>query len=195
MLLRPAGDRARAGDHLAVVEDEDRHLVGAAQPLHLGPVLVAAAPGPWHQPVAAHHLQLVGVAGRVESLARLRARMREGRSARLLSTGVEQHRAENPSVERASTGCYDRRTIVEVATRDLRNKTADLLKRVEAGESMVITVRGKPVADLVPHNTGPRWLTPSDILAIREIADRDHTFGADLQRLKEGTTDELGPTW
>jgi len=60
---------------------------------------------------------------------------------------------------------------------------------------MVITVRGKPVADLVPHNSGPRWLTPSDVLAIREIADRDSTFGADLRRLTEGTTDDLGPIW
>jgi prevent-host-death family protein len=94
-----------------------------------------------------------------------------------------------------SSGCYDRRTIVEIATRELRNKTADLLKRVEAGESMVITVRGKPVADLVPHKNEPRWLTPSDVLAIREIADRDPTFGADLRRLTEGTTDELGPIW
>jgi prevent-host-death family protein len=82
-----------------------------------------------------------------------------------------------------------------VATRDLRNKTADLLKRVEAGESMVITVRGKPVADLVPHKSEPRWLTPEDVLAIREIADRDPTFGADIRRLTEGTTDELGPIW
>jgi prevent-host-death family protein len=85
--------------------------------------------------------------------------------------------------------------IVEVATRELRNKTADLLKRVEAGESMVITVRGKPVADLVPHKSEARWLTPSDVLAIRQIADRDPTFGADLRRLTEETTDELGPIW
>jgi antitoxin (DNA-binding transcriptional repressor) of toxin-antitoxin stability system len=77
----------------------------------------------------------------------------------------------------------------------LRNKTADLLRRVEAGESMVITVRGKPVADLVPHNSGPRWLTPSDILAIRESANADPTFRADLERLTAGTTDDLGPLW
>ena len=64
---------------LAVVEDEDRHLVGAAQLLDLGPLLVAAAPGPGHQPVAADRPQLVLVAGRVERLARLRARMRKRR--------------------------------------------------------------------------------------------------------------------
>jgi hypothetical protein len=41
VLLRPPGDRAGAGDHLAVVEDEDRDLVGAAEALDLRPVLVA----------------------------------------------------------------------------------------------------------------------------------------------------------
>lgn len=85
-----------------------------------------------------------------------------------------------------------------MATRELRNKTADLLRRVEAGESMVITVRGRPVADLVPHDRGhsePRWLTPSEVLAIREIADADPTFRADLDRLTGETTDDLGPIW
>ncbi len=61
---------------------------------------------------------------------------------------------------------------------------------------MVITVRGKPVADLVPHTGGgSRWLTPSEVLAIREIADADPTFGADLDKLTSGTTDDLGPIW
>jgi antitoxin (DNA-binding transcriptional repressor) of toxin-antitoxin stability system len=63
---------------------------------------------------------------------------------------------------------------------------------------MVITVRGKPVADLVPHKreqAEPRWLTPSEVVAIREIADRDPTFRSDLDRLSGETTDELGPIW
>jgi len=83
-----------------------------------------------------------------------------------------------------------------VATRELRNDTAGVLRRVEAGETVVITVRGKPVADLVPHDGGePRWLTPSEILAIREVAEGDPTFRADLDRLTSGTTDDLGPIW
>jgi antitoxin (DNA-binding transcriptional repressor) of toxin-antitoxin stability system len=58
---------------------------------------------------------------------------------------------------------------------------------------MVITVRGKPVADLVPHKSeGPRWLTPSEVLAIREVADADPTFRADIDRLAGETTDEDG---
>jgi prevent-host-death family protein len=77
----------------------------------------------------------------------------------------------------------------------LRNNTAGVLRRVEAGESFVITVRGKPVADLVPHDDdGRRWLTPSEVLAIREIADADPTFRADLDRLTAETTDE-DPIW
>lgn len=63
---------------------------------------------------------------------------------------------------------------------------------------MVITVRGKPVADLVPHDRGrdePRWLSPSEVLALREVADGDPTFRADLDRLTGETTDELGSIW
>lgn len=83
---------------------------------------------------------------------------------------------------------------VEVASRELRNDTAGLLRRVEAGESIVITRRGKPVADLVPHRgVGPRWLRPADVLAIRKITAGDPSLAADLERLAGETTDELGP--
>jgi prevent-host-death family protein len=38
----------------------------------------------------------------------------------------------------------------DVPQRELRNRTADLLRRVEAGEQLRITVHGHPVAELVP---------------------------------------------
>ncbi len=83
---------------------------------------------------------------------------------------------------------------VEVASRELRNDTAGLLRRVEAGETVVITRRGKPVAKLEPMDKEPhRLLTPSDVLAIRKITAGDPTFAADLERIRSGTTDELGP--
>lgn len=89
------------------------------------------------------------------------------------------------------TRCYDRRIIVEVATRDLRNKTADLLKRVEAGESMVITVRGKPVADLVPHRTdGPRWMPKDELVELLKTHSADPGLLDDLKRIAGETTDE-----
>lgn len=83
---------------------------------------------------------------------------------------------------------------VEVASRELRNDTAGLLRKVEEGETIVITRRGKPVADLVPHKQeAGRWLTPSEVMEIREIASGDPTWGADLAKLRAETTEELGP--
>lgn len=38
-----------------------------------------------------------------------------------------------------------------IAQRQLRNDNAEIMRRVEAGESFVITRNGRPVADLVPH--------------------------------------------
>jgi prevent-host-death family protein len=43
-----------------------------------------------------------------------------------------------------------------IAQRQLRNDSAEIMRRVEAGESFVITRNGKPVADLVPHGGHPR---------------------------------------
>jgi prevent-host-death family protein len=84
--------------------------------------------------------------------------------------------------------------MVEVASRELRNDTAGLLRKVEAGERVVITRRGKPVADLVPHSSpGPRWITPAEVLEIRKVAAGDPTFADDLRKLREETTDDLGP--
>jgi prevent-host-death family protein len=46
----------------------------------------------------------------------------------------------------------------EVPQRDLRNNTADLLRRVEAGEQLRITVHGHPVADLVPIDRAQQFV-------------------------------------
>jgi prevent-host-death family protein len=38
-----------------------------------------------------------------------------------------------------------------IGQRQLRNDNAEIMRRVEAGESFVITRNGRPIADLVPH--------------------------------------------
>ncbi|TWF82469.1 prevent-host-death family protein [Pseudonocardia hierapolitana] len=43
-----------------------------------------------------------------------------------------------------------------IAQRQLRNDSGEIMRRVEAGESFVITRNGKPVADLVPHADNAR---------------------------------------
>jgi len=81
---------------------------------------------------------------------------------------------------------------VEVASRELRNDTAGLLRRVEAGETIVITRRGKPVADLVPHrHSMGRGLTPAEVVEIRGIASADPTWGAELTAMR--AADKLDP--
>jgi prevent-host-death family protein len=43
-----------------------------------------------------------------------------------------------------------------ISQRQLRNDNAEIMRRVEAGESFVVTRNGKPVADLVPHAVPPK---------------------------------------
>jgi antitoxin (DNA-binding transcriptional repressor) of toxin-antitoxin stability system len=65
---------------------------------------------------------------------------------------------------------------------------------VEAGETVVVTRRGKPVANLVPHRAdSPRWLTPGEVMAIVASSSADPGLRADLERLAGETTDDLGP--
>lgn len=44
----------------------------------------------------------------------------------------------------------------EVPARELRNDVSAVLRRVEAGEHLRVTVSGRPVADLVPLSKRPR---------------------------------------
>lgn len=83
---------------------------------------------------------------------------------------------------------------VEVASRQLRNETAGLLRKVEEGEKVVITRRGKPVADLVPHREErARWLAPDEVMEILTRCSADPGLRDDLERLAGDTTDDLGP--
>lgn len=84
--------------------------------------------------------------------------------------------------------------MVEVATRELRNDTAGVLRRVESGETVVITVRGKPVADLVPHRTDlPRWMPRDELVELLKTHSADPGLRDDLKRIAGETTDDLGP--
>ncbi len=90
--------------------------------------------------------------------------------------------------------CYVCRMKAEVASRELRNNTADLLRKVEAGEEIVITTRGKPVAALVPLAVQRRrWLPRAELVRRLSNAQADAGLREDLARLAGETTDDLGP--
>jgi len=79
----------------------------------------------------------------------------------------------------------------EVASRELRNDTRGLLRRVEAGEDVVITVDGRPVAVLRPIGSRPRWVSRQEFA--RRFSDRqaDYNMAQDLRELAPDTTDDL----
>ena len=52
--------------------------------------------------------------------------------------------------------------MADVSSRDLRNRTAEVLRRVEAGERVRISVNRRPVAELVPLDR-PRWASGAAI--------------------------------
>lgn len=67
--------------------------------------------------------------------------------------------------------CYARVVTTRIAQRELRNNNADILNRVQAGESFTVTRNGVAVADLVPHveRTGPPVFPRTvDLVAHRE---------------------------
>lgn len=47
--------------------------------------------------------------------------------------------------------------VKQIAQRDLRNDVSDILRQVENGETFVVTVGGRPVAELVPYDRR-RWV-------------------------------------
>jgi prevent-host-death family protein len=84
-----------------------------------------------------------------------------------------------------------------IAQRELRNNNADILNRVEAGESFVVTRNGVAVADVVPHaeRSGPPMFPKTkDLLTrqgtagrapdreawLRDIRDADNVVDDDL---------------
>lgn len=81
----------------------------------------------------------------------------------------------------------------EVASRDLRNDTAGVLRMVQGGEDVVITVKGRPVARLVPvHPVRLRWISRAELVRRLPQAQADPKLREDLQQLAGDTTDDLG---
>jgi prevent-host-death family protein len=88
---------------------------------------------------------------------------------------------------------YTRR-MAEIPSRALRNDTAGVLRRVEAGERMVVTVNGRPVAELVPMQQVRRgWIGRAELVARLGRAQADPGLRADLAELAGESTDDLGP--
>jgi prevent-host-death family protein len=60
---------------------------------------------------------------------------------------------------------YVGRMDAEVGLRDVRQNASDIVRRVEAGESFVVTVSGRPAARLIPVG-GRRWRRWDEVAAV-----------------------------
>lgn len=79
----------------------------------------------------------------------------------------------------------------EIPQRELRNNVSAVLRDIEAGESLRVTVRGRAVADLVPVSGARPHLSADEVRRIISEAPLDPGFSADLDAAAGGTVDEL----
>ncbi len=83
--------------------------------------------------------------------------------------------------------------MTEVSVRDLRNHTADVVRRIEAGERLTLTVNKRPVADIVAHDRRSPWIPREEVERIRRDAPADPQLLTDVRGAFPQTVDELWP--
>jgi prevent-host-death family protein len=74
--------------------------------------------------------------------------------------------------------------MTDVSSRDLRNRTAEVLRRVEAGERVRISVNRRPVAELVPLDR-PRWTSGAAMERVLRDARADAGLLDDLAAVRD----------
>lgn len=68
--------------------------------------------------------------------------------------------------------------MTDVSVRELRNHTARVIAAVESGEPVVLTVHGRPVADIVPRRTRSERRPTEQLLAdLAEISETARRLG------------------
>jgi prevent-host-death family protein len=86
--------------------------------------------------------------------------------------------------------CYTRSVTSTVSVRELRNTVSEVLRRVERGERLTVTVDRRPVAEIVPlrrHRTVPA----ADAVAIASRHAADRGLLDDVRSVWPDTTDDL----
>lgn len=83
--------------------------------------------------------------------------------------------------------------MTRIASRELRNDTAGVLRRAAGGEPIEITVNGEAVARLAPlaREKSP-WISRAELLARLSRIQADPGLAADLAAL-DADTEDLGP--
>jgi prevent-host-death family protein len=77
----------------------------------------------------------------------------------------------------------------DVSVRELRNHTADVLRRVEAGERLRVTVDRRPVAELSPLPRRSAWVPRQRVLD--SLVRADAALRGELGEALPDTVDDL----
>jgi prevent-host-death family protein len=77
----------------------------------------------------------------------------------------------------------------DVSVRELRNHTAEVLRRVEAGERLRVTVDRRPVAELVPLPARDTWVPRERV--VTALVQADAALRNELSSALPDTVDEV----
>ncbi|WP_283134908.1 type II toxin-antitoxin system Phd/YefM family antitoxin [Rhizohabitans arisaemae] len=82
--------------------------------------------------------------------------------------------------------------MVAIPARELRNNTAEVLRRVEAGEEIDVLRDNRPVARIVPFPRRRRWIPAAEIMEELARLGPDKTgLAEELRDVLAETTDDL----
>jgi prevent-host-death family protein len=79
--------------------------------------------------------------------------------------------------------------MADIPARDLRNNVSGILRRIEAGERLRVTVSGRPVAELGPLPGRPQTIPWEAFLAGADDWRADPGLARELAELLPDTTD------
>lgn len=83
--------------------------------------------------------------------------------------------------------------MARIGVRELRNDVSAILRRVEAGERLTITVNGRPVAELVPVDDRPTFRSWE---WFEQVPKADSGLLLDLREaLGQETTQDVTDRW
>ena len=78
-----------------------------------------------------------------------------------------------------------------ITQKELRNNIGEVLRRAEAGETLTVTVAGRPVAELGPVHRRS-WVSGAALASVWRT-DTPRELAADLERLSASVVDPFAP--
>jgi prevent-host-death family protein len=80
--------------------------------------------------------------------------------------------------------------VTDLPARELRNDVSEVLRRVEAGERLRVTISGRPVAELIPLPSRPQTMTWEQFEQHLEGGRADPGLTRELAELLPDSTDD-----